>query len=44
MEAEEKKTEEGQPSEGQQRSTGAGRSPPIVLTSSVNLIQLQKNT
>jgi hypothetical protein len=42
IEVEEKKTEEGQPSEGQQRSTGADRPPPIVLTSSVNLIQLQK--
>jgi hypothetical protein len=42
MEAEETENEEGQHSEGQQRPTGAGRPPPIVLTSSVNLIQLQK--
>jgi hypothetical protein len=37
-----KENEEGQPSEGQQRPIGSGRPPPIVLTSSVNLIQLQK--
>jgi hypothetical protein len=42
MEAEEK-AEDGQDSEEQQqRSAGSGRPPPIVLTSAVNLIQMQK--
>jgi hypothetical protein len=42
MEAEETENEEGQHSEGQQRPTWAGRPPLIVLTLSVNPIQLQK--